>query len=162
MHINGGFVSNVYFSVFFLLTFKKNKILVLSADWLGKEIQEVVCVPSRHRHSLWPRQKPHSHPHVAWKDTFVCCCGDDLLISKVKSAVACLTVIPQPLILLAATRGIGGSCMQAYSLTWRTYTHHPSCRICGKEASSCVSATSDYAPDTKTLNFNAVVWLCWW
>lgn len=77
---------------------------------------------------------------------------------------SCGIFIPQPLkplILLAAMRGDGRISMQAHWLTWRTHTHHPSRHICGKEASSCVPPTTDYASDSKILHFNAVVWLCW-
>lgn len=47
---------------------------VLSSDWLGEETQEMVCVLSRHRDSLWPRQeKPHSHPQVGWNRRMCVC-----------------------------------------------------------------------------------------
>ena len=50
-------------------------LLVLSFDWLGMETQEVVCVLSRHRDSLWPRQeKPHFHPQARMEKMCVCVC----------------------------------------------------------------------------------------
>lgn len=64
---------------FFHIVCKKKKngcskaVLVQSSDWLGEETQEMVCVLSRHRDSLWLRQeKPHLHPQEKMEKMHVC------------------------------------------------------------------------------------------
>lgn len=153
------FLQVVFF--FLLMLKKKNSGSVNQLAWQG-DTGSGLCAEQTHRDSLWPRQKPHSHTHVARKRCICALLGQRLTHFKSEKAVAYLTVIPQPLILSAARRDVGRISMQAHRLTWRTHTHHPSCCICRKEASSRVPPTTDYASDTKILNFNAVVWLWWW
>lgn len=57
-----------------IYVYGKASMSVLSSDWFGEETQEMVCVLSRHRDSLWLRQeKPHSHPQVGWKRCMCVC-----------------------------------------------------------------------------------------
>lgn len=68
---------------FFYVKKKKQSGSVNRLVWQG-DTGSGLCAEQTHRGSLWPRQKPHSDPHVARKDAFVCCWGNDLLISTVK------------------------------------------------------------------------------
>ncbi len=61
--------------VMFKNWFEAKTVLVLSSDWLGEEMQEMVWVQSRHQDSLWLRQeKPHLHPQLRMEKMHVCVC----------------------------------------------------------------------------------------